>query len=372
MTARFSKIVTTGPLRPRLWMAALALACGCSSPGPEAAYRDYLARLGNTLGVDPPPSVPRSPPRPPRSGQLQIELPGDKLDALDFLALSGCELQVTIGRRNSSLGRVARPSQWLLLELEFLRLAPDCIEKLHGESRDELAVTLDAAWRLKQRQLPARIFNATLGSDEYRSFWLPGRQQGLYPAVAGSRASTAAASVDARVERWLAGDYSADGRAFELDLGDIAGGGGGVLLMELLVQQDWRARADRMVDARMARGPLCAPSIRHGAADILPNVVRRYFVGGIQPRAANMNSRQYALLPPVLSLEQQLGDTLPLDYRQWMAERDDALRSALAAPRRHVRQIEKILAPCGGTQVPAPEKIVTLPSEQSTARGNSP
>ena len=95
----------------------------------------------------------------------------DGLDALDFLALRGCALQVTIGKRNSSLGRLAPPSQALLLDLEFLRLAPACIDQLRAQQETELADLLRSAANHKRADLPRRVFNATLGAEEFQSFW---------------------------------------------------------------------------------------------------------------------------------------------------------------------------------------------------------
>jgi hypothetical protein len=75
-------------------------------------------------------------------------LPPGKLGALDFLAISGCEVQVTIGKRNSSLGRMAKESQRLLLELEYLALAPECIDYQRRQGRSGVADTLEQAWQL--------------------------------------------------------------------------------------------------------------------------------------------------------------------------------------------------------------------------------
>jgi hypothetical protein len=331
-------------------LLALLLA-GCGAPAADTPYTTYLSRLANTLPADADEPLPPPAPRMPRGRDLRLDLEGSDIDALDFLALSGCALQVTIGKRNSSLGRMAAPSQRLLLELEYLRLAPACIDKLRGEERTALADTLANAWEAKREQLPALVFNATLASDEFRGFWSPSQPPGGYPAVGDDRAGAALAAIDQQVGRWLAGDYSADGTGFEIQLSEVAGGEGGALLKDLLRQQAFLAVADAMIDARMAKGPLCAPGIRHRAADILPNVVRRYFIEGIQPRAARMDSRRYSLFPPLVALENRIAAALPAAYRDWAQARDAALADAAAAPRRHVEHLQAIQAPCKG---PAP------------------
>ena len=141
-----------------------------------------MQRLGGALDVATPDTQRPLPLLPPRPGELQLAVPRDSIGGLDFLALRGCALQVTVGRRNSSLGRFAPPSQRLLLELEFLRLAPDCIVTLRQRDNAELADTLAAARQRKQRLLPLRIYNATLASDEFRSLWQTPAALGNYPA----------------------------------------------------------------------------------------------------------------------------------------------------------------------------------------------
>lgn len=326
--------------------AGLALLGACQSGDPDGPYSNYLTRLGRTLEVEPPAPGASSLPRPPRSGELQLAVAAGSLDALDFLAISGCAVQVTIGRRNSSLGRMARPSQRLLLELEYLRLAPECIDYQRARGRDDLAGTLQQAWDLKRRQLPARVFNATLGGTEYRSLWRLPARAGDYPATVGSRVISALHAIDDHARRWLAGDFQADNLAFELLLSEVATGDAGALLQALARQGEWLRAADAVVARRAARGPLCAPRIRPAAADILPNVTRKYFVGEIQPRAAALGRRYHQLLPPLASLEDLLEPVLPPAYEDWRRQRDALLTELAAAPRRHVEQLIAIQRPC--------------------------
>ncbi|MEZ5569653.1 MAG: DUF3080 family protein [Halioglobus sp.] len=343
----------TRQLAMLLLLAAL-LAGGCARSDPDAPFDNYLSRLARTLGVAAsPPPMPGFP-RPPRSGGLRLAIPAGKLHALDFLGLHGCDLQVTVGKRNSSLGRLAPASQLLLLELEFLRLAPACIAQLDAEGREDLAATLAGAADDKRNQLPALIFNATLGGDEYRAFWQQARAPGTYPASGGATSAAALLAINAMAERWLGGDYRADGTEFELLLGEVAGGGGGVLLQAMLRQQAWLAAANDVIDTRIERGPLCATGIRHRAADILPNVVRKFFIGELQPQAAALDRSRYQLLPAVATLESRLAPVLPEAYRQWLQTRNRLIDSAIRAPREHVEALKRIEAPCGESETIAP------------------
>jgi hypothetical protein len=340
-----------GPLMIALCVACLA-AGGCQPNVQEAALEEYLERLARTLEVEPPPLRPITLAPPPRPGALSIKRPLSSLDTLDFLSLTGCAVQVTIGKRNSSLGRTAPPSQRLLLDLEYLRLAPECIAHQRASRREDLADTLERAWHAKREQLPAAIFNATLGSAEYRQLWRPSIGPGEYPAATGGQVITALAAVNGLVERWLAGDYRADNREFEIFLGEVATGDGGALLSALARQGTWLAGADAALARRELRGPLCAPGVRHAAADILPNVVQRFFIEGIQPYSASLAARYHEVVPPVKELESRLAGTLPAPFLAWQAQRDALLDELTAAPRRHVEALKAAMAPCGGIAAP--------------------
>lgn len=209
--------------------------------------------------------------------------PPDPLKGVDFLELSGCALQPTLIRHNSNLGRQAKPSQQLLLELEYLQRAPGCITRLRRSQKQALAARLHQAWQLKRAQLPRRIFDATLGSEEYRAFWRVTPHPGHYPRSSDAVAASALVEVNRLVRRWLDGDYRAHNRAFELLLGEVAGGAGGVTLQAL---------------SRLDGDPL------PGTQD-----ERRY----------------HALLLPIEALEEQLTATLPRPYRSWMKHRNQRL-----------------------------------------------
>ena len=324
----------------------LFLLTGCSQSDWEEPYREYLSRLSRTLEQPHTKPQPRPRARMPRPSEIQLEFESGNLDGIDFLSLHGCELQLTIGKRNSSLGRMARDSQRLLLELEYLTLAPECIDYQRREGSADIADTLEQARQLKERQLPALIFNATLGGEEYREFWRTGTPDPAYPATAGSEVITALEAINAMTERWLAGDYRADNLAFELALSEVATGDGGLLLQALAEQDSALATADRLVENRMQRGPLCREGYRPAAAEILENVIARFFIGELQSDSAALGSRFHALLPPVRSLEASLDSILPRSYADWRVERDTRLQRFSAAPKRHVEQLKSLRAPC--------------------------
>ena len=281
-----------------LCSAFLILLDGCQPAEPDPPLEVYLSRTGSVQSIAPSDEFKV----PPVVADLQLPIPWGTLDTLDLVSLSGCTVQATIGKRNSSLGRYAKPSQRLLLELEYLQLAPPCVDLLRDHN-NTLANVLDAAWRHRQKQLPALIFNATLGSDEYRSFWLAPRAPGDYPVVSLAAAVSALKRINRHVRRWLSGDYQAQNRDFEVLLSQVAGGDAGALLHALHTQSSGVLTAD--------------PAI-----------------GRLQTR-----------LTPVKTLEMHLASILPLQYRYWMDDRND--RVTAAAPDKFLKPPPSLPQPCG-------------------------
>jgi hypothetical protein len=334
-------------LRTAFLAGALALVA-CAEPSPDAALADYVQRLERTLGHPAPAATPVTLPRLPHRSELKLTLESGNLGTLDFLALTGCAVQVTIGKRNSSLGLMASASQRLLLELEFLQLAPECIDYQRSQGEDALADLLASAHTQKQRQLPALIFNATLGGPEYRALWRPPSTLGQYPANTSSAPLTALSNINASVRRWLAGDYRADNMAFEIQLSEVALGDGGALLRALALQQGWLAAGNAVLAAQRAEGPLCRGDLRPAAADTLNTVIEKFFVGDVQPWSADLGRRQHELLPLLHELEEQVAPALPSAYRGWQARRDASLSRWAEAPRQHVEALQATLESCGG------------------------
>jgi hypothetical protein len=333
-------------------LAALlaALLSACTGDRQQAVLDDYLARVARPLDVEKP--VPATPTLPelPRWTALQLPLRESSLDGLDFLKLRGCALQQTVARRNSSLGRMAPPSQRLLLALDFLRQVDPCIARVASRGESDLAALLTDAQRQKRAQLPAMIFNATLGSEEYRQFWRGDNRLGDYPAGTSSAINLALSRINADVARWLDGDFEAEEPAFELALADISAGDGGELLAALARQASYLDSGSALL---RTRAPLCTPALKPGAAAVLRTVARKYFIGAVQPGAAALAQRQHLLLPPVQTLEAQLEAALPEAYRRWRSERGALLAQWTAAPKRHVAAWQALLGSCFSEFAPA-------------------
>jgi hypothetical protein len=336
-------------LMKAILVASLAGIVACGETGPQQNLDNYLQRLGGAL-VQTVPTPEKAPfPKLPVKSELRVPLASANLSTLDFLALTGCAVQITIGKRNSSLGIMASDSQRLLLELEYLELAPPCITHMQSQGKLELAGILLDAYALKAQQLPQRIYNATLANTEFRNFWKKPAQLQDYPEQTSSEVLAALAALTTLVEGWLEGDYRANNPDFEILLSEVAKGDGGALLAALDMQQAHLGAADNMIEDTMVTGPLCNANFRHKGADVLPTVVHKYFIAEVQPWSAALGRRQYELLPPIARLETLLAEAMPDTYQSWKQSRDRLLAQLLGAPRRHVELLIKVMEPCGGS-----------------------
>ena len=101
--ARRGQIGHDGVTRLSAWWLCLLTLIGCSGPDTGPAHLDeYLERLSTVTGVELASGSPYESGRfdLPR-GQATESSASSQIDLIDFLSLSGCELQVNLGRRNT-------------------------------------------------------------------------------------------------------------------------------------------------------------------------------------------------------------------------------------------------------------------------------
>ena len=341
--------LTPGLIGLSVLVALVAPLPGCQPPDPDTPFDIYIGLLGRALGATTPAAV----------ASAALPLPGrrdpplsdrDGIDAatreIDILDLSSCALKANLVRARSSLGRHAKPSQRLLLVLDYLRLAPPCITLLRQGGRDALADAVQQGLAHRREQLPSFLFDATLGSGEYRVFWQPVAVPGEYPRVQHDQALAALTGINAQVRRWLIGDYRAANLGFEILLGEVAGGGGGALLEALARQGDWLAAADRLLREQPAGNAQCATKEQSEATVGRLLDARRYFELELQPRLARSTRRTRELLTTIAALEAMLEPALPPRYRDWRKRRNIQFRSLQEAPTRHLDVLARAIQSC--------------------------
>ncbi|MDG1945543.1 MAG: DUF3080 family protein [Halioglobus sp.] len=319
---------------------------GCQPQAAEAPFSNYLSRLSLALSVATPDTPPAAPLLPSTLADIRLSIPTSALDSLDFLSVRGCAVLTNIRKRSTGLSRQAKPSQRLLMTLEFLRLAPTCIRQLHNENNTTLADRLQSFTVEQRGQLPALIFNATLGSEEYRAFWLPKSAPGAYPRAHHSDSLAALHAINHHADHWLRGDYRTPERGFELLLGDVAGGEGGVILQALSEQGDHLADADLLVQRHIRLESRCRIHASFNASRDLTMRILEIFNANVAPFTVWMSERHKALAAPILDLESQLATILPSVYRQWIILRKSRAARGMSAPKKHMSQLMRLTDGC--------------------------
>jgi len=286
----------------------------------------------------------------------RVDLPSDldaaplaatgTLSLIDFLSLSGCELQANIAKRNTSMGRTASASQRLILDLEFLRLAPACVTLMEEKEEDSIADTLRDNIELRRINLPASIFAATLGGPEWRKFWEQPMLLGSYPESASADSAQALWELSERVQRFLAHNWSAADEDLEPLLSDIRANSGGQLLAAAALQSGYLEHANDVLRSASSEGIYCKLEAITEAGTITKTVVAKYFASDVQRWSAQVSQRHYEIQSALIALESHLTSTLPPRYVDWVTQRDALLHGLYAAPREHVAVIKNTVNAC--------------------------
>ena len=292
-----------GVTRRSAWWLTLLTLTGCIGPDTGPTHlEEYLERLSTVTGLELNSGAPYESGRfdLPRE-QATESSASSQIDLIDFLSLSGCELQVNLGRRNTQLGRTASPSQRLLLDLEFMDLAPGCITLLQKRGDDELASTLAAVSVERKAQLSDSIARALLMGPEWRMFWERPATLGNYPATKHCRYRVLSRLADL-TQGWLDGNWRAGNSEVELLLGNLRAGDGGTLSRHIhRCLGNWSALTRCAGLSHSAAAPTAAPQ----SLKALEQVVARFFVGAVRPWLVQLRQRT-ELLAPVTDLETPL------------------------------------------------------------------
>lgn len=331
-------------LSRRFWIALTICLGACSDHSGEAILSDYEARLSRTLDLNFESTAIAAAPRKPRAEALQLELQNSDIGTLDFLALTGCELQITIGKRNSSLGKLAPPSQRLLLDLEFLRHAPACIAHLESKAdQQELVSLLEQSQILKQQQLARQIHNATLAGPEWHQFWKPQKIQVGYPSdTTSDQVLQALDAITAMADNWLRGDYVADSQMFETHLNTLRSGDGGVILSATQTGHEFFSRWNTTL-GEYTQQHACSSESRR---TILETVIAKYFAGSVQQWLAPIMSRADNIQQASNQLENLLSQASSAEYNRWREQRDDYIQAMKSLTVAHVKTLKRVINPC--------------------------
>ena len=334
--------------RKPVWAVLIAsvLLTACGGDPAQDRFDNYRERLARSLKESDVAVQPVDAARRPERRALRVAQADQRIGLLDFLKLHECAVWQVVGERNSALGKVAPASQRVFGDLDFLRLAPDCIDSLEAKGETRLAETLDEALTLKREELPIALWQATFASEEFERLWHVPERLGDYDPGADLPLETALDTLEHWITRWLAGDYRYDASAFESALGVIRNGNAGYWLRAAAITEAQLAAASAVAANRAARRPLCFNQQANQQGRILLNVVQQFFVGDVQVWAAEINRVLYRVMAPHGRLEAALLAVQPAAYRDWVAARDAQLAMIKSGSIEHVAAVEPLLRSC--------------------------
>lgn len=343
-------------MRPLLLLLVAAMLSGCST-GEQAALDDYLERLGRALQAELPESdgeeLPAALTDLPGRRQLSVSEPELSINLLDFLSLSSCELGRVLGANNSSLGKLAAPSQRLHLQRDLMLSAPDCLDVLDN-SNAELA---DKLRRLMQQKHDARMtywWNAWFASEEWQAFL--SRSEGLLPAgeisPQGEETTLAATQVfDYLVQQgrqWQSGDWHYDSGVMEAHQQQMlatAAIGRWRLTNRALMEAS--IRGARLLEQRLGERPLCPAGRLTPQARILRNVFQKFYAGVFQPYLSKTDRFGAELIDYLNAISLLAPISVVDDWQRDVVATLESERAAmLQAHRGHVTKWQDILAQC--------------------------
>lgn len=349
----------TAPWRPLLAavfaLVVIVICSGCSDKNQlESNWQTYITRLSRVLDRSPASKALDSQASFPRQRGLTMSFTAININLVEFLSMRHCALRETISQRNSILGKHGDASARLIFDLRFLNQAQDCIHQLTDEGNHKLALELQQAVKIKTRELPARLFSASIGGPEFRELWQPPPSLDHYPTKGDDPSIIALARWSQWQHQWLNGNWQHDSDAILSTLGEIRLGGGGSLLKAQRLAVTKLHDASSIINQRISIRPLCLTGSPTPAAKQFQNVLLSQFIAKIQQQASLINHHQYALMSQVESIEDELLSAMrkhelhtPPSYISWQHERKTLLKEAMLAHRQHVEIAGELLSQCG-------------------------
>ncbi|NVK32244.1 MAG: DUF3080 family protein [Gammaproteobacteria bacterium] len=294
----------------RLHSLSLTLVClllsACTSDEATSLVERYASRTANAIEIDFDlalrPNSALYTQLPPRRERL-AEVPEIRQGLLDLLDLRACDLMQLVSERNTSLGRVAGPSQRLIYELKILPRLQQCVVQLETDpERAELRGELLDFVQIKQSGFAALVFNATYNTDEMEQHFsfgaapLQPNQIGyLTPLLEPFQRLLTVAELS-KQESWPTPEFTDDLESSFEALYRADFGARWISSMALLTQTLEQTSA--AIERRLEGRPICFNKRQNAKSKILWNVFMKFYVGELQPYIAQVEreGRQWSQL----------------------------------------------------------------------------
>lgn len=228
----------------------------------------------------------------PRRERL-ASVPEIREGLLELLDLRHCNLMQLVSERNTSLGRVAKPSQRLIYELKILPRLQQCIDSLDADPEQaDLRQKLQEFVQIKQSGFAPLVFNALYNTDEMEQHFSLGKaaltpgDQGYLAPLTASLERFGIVSGLVPQERWSTPSFA---QSLETDFETLYRtdfGARWISSMALLTQT--LNQTSLAIEQRLAGRPICFNRKRNTQSEILWNVFLKFYVGELQPYIAQV------------------------------------------------------------------------------------
>jgi len=337
----------------------LVLLSACSAETPESRLEDYAQRVANVIDYPVDLELDPSIPAYPRTRDRWLEVEELREGVVDVFDLRRCGLMELIGERNSSLGKLALPSQRLLYELRFLPPLRQCIDTLASQAvRDEdeevLLKRLRQIEQIKREQLPRVLSNAIFNSSEMEIQFSRN-----HPPLSMAQASqiTALAPALEQFEHlvtlsettgWQLPQWSSDLEQHYATLYAQPFGAPWLKSLTLLSQTlDQTAAA---IEARLDQRPICFNNRPNNRARIIQSVFTGWYAEQLQPlmSALHRSGTQWREGLEPLYTHLPLTPSLQLYFDTTLSDHEHSLwQHYIKARDRHTAAWQRLLGQCG-------------------------
>ncbi len=340
----------------KCWVYLLSAIFLVSCNGPksaQSAFDNYVYRLTNVLdaGHIKLKEISALAPlkRYPMRRELTQSILPAKINLLDFLRLSSCDLQRHVGERNSSLGRVLQSSQRMFYEYKFIHLGEECLQQLAPSS--ELFRLLDASIESKREQLPIIRWNATFASKEFSTLFslsaspldienvatIPTQ---LYGALDTINQYT-------QTDLLLESDEKQLEQAFSVITSSKRMG---EIRHSMRLVRHFLAHADTILESRLSSRPLCLKQKPNKEFEVLQVVFTKFYIGEIQPYISKLHQQSEALFTRIQELSDGYADSsIPFTEFWWAVflSNDSEWQLFDRSIKQHTSNWQQLLAQCG-------------------------
>lgn len=293
--------------------AVIALS-GCSDPA-IVLMEDYASRLERVLALQPQEPATADLPPLPSIADTRSEIAESSITLVELVATRACGLDLLLGERNSSLGKVMSPSQRLKYELAFLKqvqpcltnpdIAPDLQQKLAAIAADKTAL-IDKHWQnflLQDETLRQQL-------HPYRSLSEPNSVAGVAETMQALH-SLLALRKQISEQNWQQANEIDPEQALEAlyQANTLS-----QLQQSLRFSHNWLHSLNQQLEQLDLKAQ-CPAGKSSDKADILHTILLQYFIGKVQVYLAQLDGSYQQLYPLLQQLYQDTALAQPIEQR---------------------------------------------------------